>query len=283
VVSRNSLPEKGATPLPKPLMLYTAEVQANRYIYIGKGPFQVSFVQRIETVDGKPPPIARIPHTILQDSGDFTLVPCANAITLGGAEIGSLVAPVFYQDNRANTLFIEPTFKEQTIEEWQEWVTRTPEPEVEWDLPKWWEEMLLEPIFPRYNPPKPVDPGDPVWREEIDARARFALKGKQDWLTNPATVVQFEGELVGPKGRAGLAVLPAAALASATPVNVNAGSAVAPGSAVVVIEQDAFKLAGLAPAKAGINVIGGSGLNSALMKNMNALNADLDAGKLNGG
>jgi hypothetical protein len=263
-------------------MPYTATgVQANRYT--GAGAFIVTVEQRIETEDGQEPKINKISPSILQDGGDFTLLPCANAITLGGVEIGSLVAPVFYQDNRSNTLFIEPTFKEQTIEEWQEWVTRTPEPEVEWDFPKWWEEMPLEPIFPKYNPPKPVDPGDPVWRDEIDARARFALKGKQDWLTNPATVVQFEGELVGPAGRAGLAVLPAAALTSVTPVNVNAGSAVAPGSAVVVIEQDAFKLTGLTPSKAGINVIGGSGLNSALMKNINALNAGLDADKLNGG
>ena len=78
--------------------------------------------------------------------------------------------------------------------------------------------------------------------------------------------MRFNGELVGAAGRAGLAVMPAGTSA-APEVQVNAGSAVAAGHTVGVIEQSDFALAGLAQA-GGINVVGSSGLNAALLKNM---------------
>jgi hypothetical protein len=88
--------------------------------------------------------------------------------------------------------------------------------------------------------------------------------------------MQFDGELIGPGGRAGLAVQPAfqpgAPGRSAAPtVNVNAGSAVAPDRAVVAVDSNALASSGLAAAASGLNVIGGNGLNSALLKNVNAL------------
>ena len=56
---------------------------------------------------------------------------------------------------------------------------------------------------------------------------------------------------------------------TATAVNLNAGSAIAPGSKVVAIDNNALASAGLAQATAGLNVIGANGLNSALLKNVN--------------
>jgi hypothetical protein len=104
-------------------------VQANRYG--GNGALKVTFAQRIETEDGKNPRPTPATPDILQAGDQFTLLPCANTITLGSTEIASLVMPIFYQDNYSNTFYVEPTFKEKTIEEWQEWVTRAPEREVE--------------------------------------------------------------------------------------------------------------------------------------------------------
>jgi hypothetical protein len=102
------------------------------------------------------------------------------------------------------------------------------------------------------------------------------LADKQDWLANPSTVLHFDGELIGPTGHAGLAVGPAhetsSAIENARPaIRVNAGSAIAAGSAVVAIDDNALVSAGLAQAAGGLNVIGGNGLNSALLKNLNAL------------
>jgi hypothetical protein len=270
VVSRNSRPERANRGAPPPMPYNAPGVSANRYT--GTGALKVTFAQRIETEDGKTPKVTLATPSILQKGGAFTLLPCANTIALGTPEIASLVTPVFYQDNRAQTFFMEPTLREQTIEEWQEWVTRTPAPEVEWDTPDWWGKLELEPMSPAYKIPKPVNPGDPVWRFEIDPRARYDFSSKQDWIANESTVVQFDGELIGPHGRAGLAVMPAgkaaAAAAGAGSVNVNAGSGLAAGSSIVAVERNALESAGLAQTAGGLNVIGSGGLNSALLKNL---------------
>ena len=196
-------------------------------------------------------------------------------VSLGTPEIAALVTPVFYQDDRSNTFFVEPTFKERTIEEWQEWVTRTPKPQVEWDHPDWWDKLDIKPLVPRQKLPIPVDPDDPIWRTEIDPRARFEMTDRQDWLANSATVVQFDGELVGPTGRAGLAMQPAAAAGAvdgaAPAITVNAGSAIAPDQAVVAVDTMTLASTGLTQGVAGLNIIGGAGLNSALLKNVDAL------------
>jgi len=273
VVSRNSRPTR-ANREPEPRIPYNApDVQANRYG--GNGAFKVTFAQRIETEAGKGTKTTTATPDILQQGGAFTLLPCANRITLGSEEIASLVTPIFYQDDQSNTFYIEPTFKEKTIEEWQEWVTRTPEPEVEWDHPDWWDKLRVEPMGPKPKLPVPVDPGDPIWRSEIDPRARFEMADKQDWLVNPVTAVQYDDELIGPTGRTGLAVQSVPGTTNtfedvATSVHINAGSAIAPGSRVIAVDNNALASAGLAPAVGGLNVIGANGLNSALAKNLNA-------------
>jgi hypothetical protein len=270
VVSRNSRPERANRGAPPPMPYNAPGIDANRYT--GSAALKVTFAQRIETEDGKAPDVKLATPSILQQGGAFTLLPCANAITLGTPEIASLVTPVFYQDNLAQTLFMEPTLKEQTIEEWQEWVTHTPAPEVDWDTPQWWGKLELAPMSPAYKVPTPVNPGDPVWQTQIDPRARFDLSDKQDWIANQSTVVQFGGELIGPHGRAGLAVLTAgkaaAAAAAGGSINVNSGSALPSGSSIVAVEQNALESAGLSQAAGGLNVIGGGGLNSALLKNV---------------
>ena len=271
VVSSNSRPQRISREAP-PLMPYNApKVKANRYE--GDGAFKVTFSQRIRTEAGKPPASTQSTPSILQQGSQFTLLPCANRISLGTAEIASLVTPVFYQGAEGHTFFVEPTLKEKTIEEWQEWITRTPEPEVDWDLPKWWEKVPLDPRQPKYKLPKTVNPADPIWRPEIDPRARFALEDKQDWLANSLTAVQFEGELIGPAGRAGLAIQSGQAAANSqdTAIAINAGSAIAPDTTVVTRDSNALASAELTQAAGGLNVIGSNGLNSALLKNINAL------------
>jgi hypothetical protein len=274
VVSRNSTPRR-TNREPAPSIPYNApRVRANRYV--GNGAFNVTFVQRIETEVGKAAKPKTATPNILQQGGEFTLLPCANQITLGTAEIASLVTPIFYQDDQSNTFYVEPTFKEKTIEEWQEWVTRTPEPEVEWDRPKWWDDLIVKPLVPKYRVPVPINPGDPIWRAEIDPRARFGMVDKQDWLANAATVMQFDGELIGPTGHAGLAVRSALEVSSAreeetTALTVNAGSAITPESTVVVADNSVAASSGITQSKSGLNVIGGNGLNAALLKNVGAL------------
>jgi hypothetical protein len=272
VVSRNSRPARifgAATPPPMPYI--APQVQANRYR--GSGAFRVTFTQRIETEVGKDTHSTVATPGILQEGEGFTVLPCANVTSIGTPEIASLVSPLFYQDDRSNTFFVEPTLKEKTIEEWQEWVTRTPQPESEWDHPGWWDNLEIEPLVPKPKIPFPVRPEDPIWKTEIDPRAHFEIAPRQDWLANSQTLVQFDGELVGPAGRAGLSVQPVGAVNAgegpAPAITVNSGSAIVPGKSVVAIDTAALAAAGLSLRGAGLNIIGGAGLNSALLQNVN--------------
>src|SRR5262249_46940010 len=101
------------------------------------------------------------------------------------------------------------------------------------------------------------------------------LEDQQDWLINPVTVLQFDRELIGPAGRAGLAVQPAGvreALRELAPaITVNAGSAIAPDREIVAVDKTALADAGLADGVRGLNVVGGSGSNTAMLKNMTGL------------
>jgi hypothetical protein len=270
VVSRNSSPTRVSREAPPSIPYNAPQIQANRYR--GSGAFKVTFTQRIETEVGKPPKSTTATPSILQEGVGFTLLPCANAVTLGTPEIAALVTPLFYEDDRSNTFFVQPTFKEKTIEEWQEWVTQTPQPEVEWDQPDWWDKLDIKPLVPQVKAPVPVNPGDPIWQTRIDPRARFELAPREDWLANRQTLVQFDDELVGPAGRAGLAVQPAESVAaldgSAPAIAVNAGSAIAADRAVVAVDTTALAAANLSRDGTGINIVGGTGLNSALLKNL---------------
>ena len=203
IVSRNSRPESAGL-LAAPTIPYTAPtVLANRRG--GTGSLKVSYDQTIVTENGKRTKVVPFAGNIVQGAGRFTLLACANALTIGGPEVAPLVAPVFFHDEAAAlTFFVEPAFHEKTIEEWHEYVARTPEPEVEWDQPDWWKDLPLGPSFPKYKLPKLVDQQDPLWRNPIDPRAKFGLDDQVDWMTHAATVVQFGGELVASTGRGGV-------------------------------------------------------------------------------
>jgi len=87
----------------------------------------------------------------------------------------------------------------------------------------------------------------------------------------------FEGELIGPGGKAGMAVLPSTELAGAiaeggTPVKVHAGSGVVSGSTVVALAGEVLDQAGLTQTAGTLNIVGDSGFNSALAQNFDALN-----------
>jgi hypothetical protein len=245
-------------------------VRATRYE--GRGALKVTFTARIKKEDGKQAELTPDTQNILRQGGSYTLLPCDNAITLGTTEIAALITPLFYQDNAEQTFFIEPSLTEKTIEEWQEWVTRTPAPESEWDHADWWKDKFVDPVVPKVKLPIPINPGDPIWQLPIGPEAHFEVIPRQDWLVNPATVLEFDGELVGPLGRAGLSILTSAEATGAPsngaiPVNTHSGSGLTQGSTVVALESNSLELAGLTETAGGLNVVGKSGLNSALLKN----------------
>lgn len=294
LAGRNSIPEMAGYEA-KPVMPYSnSGVRANRYT--GNGALTVEFKRRITTEDGKPPVDSVETPSILQQGGGYTLLPCDNTLTAlgvseeaylnaanpaavkaaierGVGEIASLMKPVFYQDN-AHTLFVEPSVTERTIEEWQDWVTRTPQPEPGWRDPDWWKEIVVIPEMPKKWPIP--DPRDPRGGFRIDPGSLINPVPDFDWLVNPGTGLLFDGVLIGPAGRPGLEILTAEVAGviaeRGTPVNVNPGSGLASGSTVVLTGTTTLEQNGLTQVAGGLNIVGGRGFNSALKQNFNESN-----------
>ncbi len=273
LAGRNSAPER-VNATPAPVSPYSAHTVNNAGRYTGARSLAVRFTQSITTELGKESKSHIETPDILQQSVAYTLVPCNNNLTMLGIaketeEIARLMKPIFYQDN-TYTLFVEPSVTERTLDEWQEWVTPTPQPEPSWRLPGWWKDLVIAPKIPSKGPiPDP-------WLTIIDPGSRTQFKQKFDWLVNPGTGFLFDDVLIGPVGQPGVEILPTDAAGSiakdGSVVNVSPGSPLKPGSIVVLTRAATLEEAGLKQFAGGLNIIGGPGFNSALGKNFDEQN-----------
>lgn len=296
LAGRNSKPiERGY--LPPPEMKFTnSSVRPTEYQ--ASGPLSVTFNQRISS---KPDGSSRnFTAQILEQGDTFAILPCNNdltplvvsaeasanasnpaavvaAVQSGLPEILALMKPVFYKDE-VNTLFIEPSVSERTVEEWQEWVTQTPVPEPGWHLPDWFDDVVIVPEVP-WKEPRP-GPGDP-WLE-VDPDALVTVKRVDDWLVNPVTALSFDGSLVGATGRSPITILQSMDVATAVaggaiPVALNAGSDVGPATSVIVAGASSPETDLLTHTTATLNVVGASGFNATLGQNVNSVTMNLGA------
>ncbi len=215
--------------------------------YTGSKALEVSFLEKIEKEADQPrPSFTWATERILQQGEDFSLLMCANPVSYPSAEIGILVSPFFYQDDQ-HTFFVEPSLTETTTKEWDGYAI-TPALITNLDDDEWWKELILIPEFAFVGPP--VDPIDPL--------AHFKIEHQKDWITNPATVLQFDESLIGQGGGLDFATLSATAGGIGAPVNVSRSS--------------------------GLNVIGGGGLSSLSLANLGALKSkDLTSLAIPGG
>ncbi|RPI94811.1 MAG: hypothetical protein EHM40_05340 [Chloroflexi bacterium] len=256
--------------------------------YMGSGELKVSYNERIQS--NEPP--SPVNPNILQTGTAYTLLPCDNdleplgvsteayqgaahptavkaALEDGLKEIAALSKPVFYQDD-THTFFVRPTITEQITEKWEQYipshVTQTetdPQvPKKRFDVPVEQQRTLMP------------DKGRPPERQysETDPRVLFAFEQKADWLVNARTVLTFDDGMVGPKGYTGLAARPEVATAGANvtlqTIQANPGSALPAGSRMVMEDASTFNQSGLVQTQRGFNVVGTTGFNSALEKNL---------------
>jgi len=189
VVNKNSPPQI-VPATPAPTWPYTATPAINRLDGTGSR-LEVTFTSYLEKLDGQIKQERRAPQTILGKAyGPIELIPCSDPSSMGGAEIGKLVSPFFFQDSW-HTFFVEPTFSEtKTIKEWDEWVGGRPTL-VKPFTPK------IEQIYPR---PKPKL-GDLLQEEllqfDFDERmTRYQPKVRNDWTTNPATLLTYGDRVI---------------------------------------------------------------------------------------
>jgi hypothetical protein len=197
----------------------------------GTGPLHVAYVERIETQTGTGERETRSAHPAILSKGAraWTLLGPSNGFRLVDEEIGSLVAPMFYQDDR-HTFFVEPELTETTLERWETWIVYRPV-HVRSEGPRW-ADVVIEPAVPVEWLPVPRVPGDV---DPISSVAKYKIKERADWVTNPATALKYDQQLVGKEGALGVEVLgrPQAVELGAPPVVVAPGSDLAPGEVVV--------------------------------------------------
>jgi len=304
LAGRNSVPVEDIYKA-KPANPYNANaVQPTRYR--GEDSLTVTFKQRITTEGNKQTKVVNNPLSILNKGTPYSLLPCNNEISLGAPapgsldadnanavakaieaglpEIASLIKPIFYQDNR-HTLFVAPNVTERTIEEWKDWVTRTPQPEPVWVKPDWWKEISVISGLP-WKEPFP-GPGDPA-RLPIDTGALFNSESGYDWLVNPLTGLRFDDEVIGASGRTGIVVLASYEATGAIPTdaflaNIHIGSELPMGS-VAIVPNALLEEAGITRMAGGLNVVGSAGFSSELAQNFNELNRSrFDAGRSGSG
>jgi hypothetical protein len=175
---------------------------------------------------------------------------------------------VFYQDNR-HTFFIEADVNERTIEEWQEWVTQTQVTEPGWKIPDWWKDLTIQPEIPKWRKPIEEDP----WRSQIHPGSLINPTADRDWLVNPGSAIKYGDILIGPKGQPGIEIRANSDSASNLGrLNVAHGGDMASGSGIVLTDTKSFAHSGLMEIDGRLNVVGSSGFNSTMKKNINNLN-----------
>lgn len=269
LAGRNSIPRSAGYQGPPEMPYSNKEVEASRYT--GEGALTVNFTERITKEDGVTKPPVSSTSGILDTGGSYTLLPSDNSVKRGNPDFGHLITPVFYQDN-TNTMFIEPELEERLINEWQEWVTRAPEHDPDWAKLDWLDDLVLQSVIPEFKPPILVDPDDSVWSNPVDFQANFKVTEETDWLANSMTVLQFDEQLIGEKGRTELVIqtkdeAAVTVAAGGELVDAHSGSEVPSGSIVVAV-TGAVNQSGLANVSGGINIVGYSGLNPTLVGNL---------------
>lgn len=264
LAGRNSTPERrsyeenGGV---KPTNVYNRGIRfANRYIGLLGENLSVTSVTE---ADNAPPDIP-----ILQQGNDYRLTLCDNNLTVitesgeVAPEIVTLLKPFFCQDNR-NTFFVEPTVTERTIDQ-QDYIRHPPERDRGWEIME--DDPRLEAAVAELEANLGfIDPDRPI--QDGLGPLINPVRGN-DWLTNPVTVLIVDGQAIGPRGLAGINILPAGGLAEGqTPVHVNPGSGRNAGATVVLDNGATLAGAGLTQAPGGLNVVGSAGFNTVLAQN----------------
>ncbi len=141
------------------------------------------------------------PYILNKSNGRFVLVVCNDPLEIyqgrdarSREEADKLISPFFYSDS-LHTFFVQPTFNEVVIQEWDDLVLEPARPDFEFE--KALDELILEP-----NEEVPIDilPGGGVI-DPLPMDGLFKLKQIEDWLIQPGNLVEFEGALLTEYGK----------------------------------------------------------------------------------
>jgi hypothetical protein len=216
VTSRNSPPQLFWGGDPPPDALYGGQ-RATTHNY-GSNPLQVTYADKVQTVDGQAPSAPENTFPILGADGQgagssFAMTLCGMPVDIGDPAVAPLVSPFFYQDSR-NAFYVEPTLTETTIDQWDYWAIPHPPSRPWFSDPQWWKDQVLVASAPAV----------PIFEGKFDAGARFQIRTANDWVTGANTVLQFGDRVVGRTGSLNLSVVDSGSVRSLQPVAVMTGA-----------------------------------------------------------
>jgi len=162
--------------------------------YDGSDKLEVSFLEKIEDDGGARPTFTWSTDKILRSTNDYSLVIPGENPKLISPDFAHLVNPFFFQD-RHHTFYVEPTLTEKTFVEWEDWVVKTPAPQIDLD------DIVLAPKVPEW-----IDPAGPV---EFDPLSMFEIAETSDWATAQQTLLGFDDAWIGRTGGVNVQTLPA--------------------------------------------------------------------------
>jgi hypothetical protein len=212
LMSKNSQPQVNLWYSSLPYEPYSYNgVNATEYIdgSPDTGALDIGYTQSIEvSYTNTFPKTVSVNKAILQQGSDYALLFASNPPQFTFSEertkgmdwlgwydspylIDILTRPFFYQDSQ-NTFFVEPTMTETRIDEWEWWTIQYPWPYAHLNSDYWWNKLTMQAAVPTVLHLPPIS--------QIDPSSLYQLKPTQDWATNPATVLPYEGQFVGKGG-----------------------------------------------------------------------------------
>jgi hypothetical protein len=251
LATRNSPPTAISDRDDPPASPYSA-TDWNATMRRGDAPLSAFFPETVTTEGGRTE-VSEARQQILGavPEGRYDLLLADGPLRLPRPDLAPLAGPFFYADD-VNTFFVAPEVQEETFDVWEKWVVDDPGISVDLDRrPDWWRDLVVVPYVPVKGGPQPPEPDDP-WQ-------RFEVTQEHDWVTDPATVLEFDGGFVGERGGVDIQVaVDTGAADHGNVVITGAGSA--PGAGVAYVSTGH----GQTPAfleGSGLVIVGAAGLN----------------------
>jgi hypothetical protein len=195
VVSKNSRPQRLSEKVSsEPTSPYRTDGRSYNH-FVGSGVLSVTFMQQIETTNGRKTAQTSAPQHILSKGGygGYSLLPSSNQMEFPNAEFAPLISPVFYVDD-VHTFFVEPSLTETKVDKWQGYTiprpSRKPSDYVLNTKPV--SAILYTQSLQEAFERSPVNPIDPL--------ALHAIKTNVDTFTELSTTVQFGDVVVDRQG-----------------------------------------------------------------------------------
>jgi Neuraminidase-like domain/Salmonella virulence plasmid 28.1kDa A protein len=178
--------------------------------YVASDRLEVTLIDFREDPTSERPVRVEVPKNILENENkkfsllmsskfyDYLRIKYPNSLSEAKDAISlyekALSIPFFYQDE-LNTFFAEPKLTETSIASWKEWIIRSNPAGASLHLHDI-DEIPLEISIPQIG-----RSGERMLSlYQIDPIARYKIKEKKDWVTDPATVIIFDDRFIDSDG-----------------------------------------------------------------------------------